>query len=205
MKLNEMLQNKKRQFQKAVKQGGFTLIEMMVVMVILGILYKLIAPSIIGSTDGATALQLPDAAGKIATNLSMVSQQCGTSTTVTGNVLPAAGKTLSDVLFGGSANVAAAYTNCYTQSRVLPLAEIGAATATAGVYAVAGFNVSLAGGGTAPLGITFAGVPDALVLIVAQKYTPTLTALAASDSTSPVVRYGTATAGARDITILKQI
>lgn len=191
--------------KKCQLQRGFTLIEMAVVLVILGILISIAAPGVLGSKDGATALQIPDAASKIATNLSLISQNCGLPTSVTGNALPDTGKSLSDVLFGGGANVAATYTNCFTQSKVLPLAEIGLPTATAGVYSVGGYNVSLAGGGTSPLSITFAAVPDAIVLRIAQQYNPTLAALAASDTTSPVVQYGTATAGARDVTILKNI
>jgi hypothetical protein len=41
--------------------------------------------------------------------------------------------------------------------------------------------------------------------MMAQKYSPGLTALAASDAASPVVQYGTVTAGTRTVTVLRQV
>lgn len=186
-------------------QRGFTLIELVVVVVIIGILISIVSPNVIGSKDGANSQLMLKSATNIGENWSLLNQACGTSTAITASPIPAAGKTVSDVLFGGSANVAAAYTNCYSQSKILALAEISQPGASAGVYNVGGYAVTLAGGGTAALQIGYLLVPDSLTLLMAQKYNPTLAALAASDVASAVVQYSTVTTGTRTVTVFKQI
>lgn len=186
-------------------QRGFTLVELVVVVAIVGLLITIFAPNVLKSQDGAKSQMMLKAASSIGENWALINQTCGTSTAISGSPLPDTGKTVSDVLFGGVSNVAAAYQNCFTQSKVLALAEIGQPTASAGVYAVGGYNVTLAGGGTAALQVQYAPVPDSLVLLMAQKYNPSLSALAASDTSSAVVQYSTATAGTRTVTVFKQI
>jgi len=184
---------------------GFTLIELVIVVAIVGVLISIIAPNLIGSKDGANAQLMLKTSQSVAQNWSLINQACGTSSAVSGSVLPAATKTVSDVIFTGSANVAAAYATCYAQSKVMALAEVSQPGASAGTYNVAGYAVSLSGGGSSTLQVQYAAVPDSLVLLMAQKYNPTLATLAASDATSPVLQYGTATGGVRTVTILRPI
>lgn len=187
------------------KYCGFTLIELIVVVAILGVIISMFAPTVSNSKDGANSQFLLKVPGNINENWSLINQSCGTSTIITGSVIPAAGKTVSDVIFGGVANVAATYTNCYMQAKVLPLTEVGQPSGSAGVYNVADYAVTLAGGGTSPLQVGYLLVPDSLVLLMAQKYNKSLAALAASDLASPVLQYSTVTAGTRTVTIFKQI
>jgi len=187
------------------RQHGFTLIELVVVVAIIGILISIVIPNVISTQDGAKAQLMLKTSSSISANWSLINQSCGTSTAVTSSPIPASGKTVSDVLFGGVANVDAAYKNCYSQSKVLSLAEVAQASATAGVYNVGGFSVTLSGGGTVPLQIGFLLVPDNLTLLMAQKFNPTLAALAASDTGSSVLQYSTETSGTRTVTVFKQI
>lgn len=187
-----------------IAQRGFTLVELTVVVVIIGILSAVLVPVLKGTSDPAKATGYIKAADGVNQVLTTIAQSCNVSTTVASNPLPdsTASRTLSDVIFGGSSYVASDYTTCYNQSGAKPLTEISK-NVSAGVYSVQGSTVSLAGGGTAPLQVTFADVKDEIVLLMVQKF-QTVTSLAASDTSHPVIRYGTATDNRRSVTLLKQ-
>ena len=187
------------------KSKGFTLIELIVVVVILGVLAGLGITAAKGKSEPAKAAALLTAANEIATSMTLAASNCNVSTQVASNVLPdsANSRTLSDVLIGGKTMVATAYQSCFDQV-VKPLSE-RSQVVSAGVYSFEGYTMSLAGGGTNPLDVTFAAVPDTIVLILAQKYNPSLTTLAAQDNTSLAIRYGSATNGARDVTFRKNL
>ena len=195
---------KTRNFKTYV-QRGFTLLELVVVVAVVGVLISIFAPNLVSSKEGANAQLLLRVPSQMAQNWMLINQACGTSSAVSGSPLTNTGKTVSDILFGGSANVAAAYTNCYAQSKVLPLTEVAQPSGSSGIYNVGGYTVTLTGGGTSPLSIAYATVPDSLALLMAQKYNPTLATLAASDNTSAVLQYSTATAGTRTVSVLKAI
>ncbi len=179
-------------------QRGFTLIELVVVVAILGVIIMIVAPGITGSRDGANAQLMVRAANSIAQNWQMINQQCGTNSAVAGNPVG----DIEDVIFAGT-GINPTYQPCYTQSRVLPLTEISLGGSS--TYTIANYPVTLAGGGTVPLTVTFANVPDMLVLSIVQRYDNTVDSLnAAGISTGPYT-YGTPSGGARSITINKRI
>jgi len=193
-----------KNFLRRSVQRGFTLLELVIVVAIIGVLIALVAPNVTGSKDGANAQLLTKTAQDIANNWMLIAQSCGTTTDAAASPVMATGKTVADVIFGGVANVAAAYTTCYNQSKVLPMVDVGQPVSGGG-WKVAGYTTTITGGGTQSLQIKYSGVPDALVLLMAQKYNPSLSALAASDTTSPVVQYSTATNGVRDVTVLRMV
>ena len=188
-----------------VRQRGFTLLELVVVVAVVSVLISIFAPNLVSSKEGANAQMMLKVPRQVADSWSLINQACNTPTAISSSPIPEASKTVSDVLFGGVANVAAAYSTCYSLAKVIPLADVGQPSGTAGVYSVAGYQMTLAGGGTSPLSVAYASVPDSLALVMAQKYNPSLSALAPSDTTSAALQYSTAAAGTRTVTLLKQI
>jgi prepilin-type N-terminal cleavage/methylation domain-containing protein len=197
----------KLNFRKFItaSQRGFTLIELVVVVAILGVLIAIVAPNVIGTKDGANAQLLIKTAQNVSTNWSLIAQSCGTTTTVASNPLPDATKTPADVIFKGASEVHATYKNCYSQSKVLALTEVAQPGAAAGTYNIAGYAVDIVGGGTSPLEITYNGVPENLILLIAQKYNPQQTALVPTGETIGGVMKYSAVSGTANVTIIKQI
>ena len=198
----------KKKFQKitAAAQRGFTLIELVVVVAILGVLIAIVAPNVIGTKDGANAQLLIKTAQNISTNWSLLNQSCGTSSAISGHPLNDGTNTLEDVIFTGPTKVNSTYENCYKQSKILALTEV-AQPGAAGKYNVAGYAVSFAGGGNAAMEITYAKVPENVILLIAQKYDPNFKAsdlVSAGGTIGGAIKYG-AISGTGDLTFLKQI
>lgn len=194
-------------------QKGMTLIELAIVGLFLGLLALFAVSQFSGSaTDSTKALGLYEASGKIADNWSVIAQSCGTSTEIVTSAItttPTAARNLSLVL--GNVTPDAAFTQCYAASGVRPLS--GLTTGGAGVEQVYGYAVSATNStvGTPHLRVTYAAVPENLVLALYNKYSSVAAAKtaatlpAAVDITDPQIQFSAATAGTRVLTILRPL
>lgn len=189
----------------AAKQRGFTLIELLVVVAVLGILATFaVRKSNDNAKAGVKAMALYDTAESLTQQWSSINSQCGTPTAITGSAIPAAGKTVLDVLLKGRSYVAAAYQPCYDSSGVMALSGVG--QGADGAETIQGYAATLSGGGTSPISVAYATVGDTVTLPLVTKYGSGVTTLAASDAANAVVQYSTAAGdGTRTVTVFRPL
>lgn len=163
-------------------QSGFTLFELLIVLGIIGIIAMVTSPAMLGTKDGANATLIARMAENTINNWQIFCNEAGITTNVTSNPGPATGKAPEDVIFaGGTANVATAYQTAYTRSGIKPLSNMVSNNGTNWVInGTTNEIVSIAGGGTNPLTVQILNVPEEVVLLMAQKINPSITALTKS-------------------------
>ena len=190
-------------------QRGFTLVEILVVVAIIGILVWIYAPKMLGSTDNVKSLAYQDIAMSLANTFRIINQSCGTANMVSTSAVPAtpgAGGALQ-LLVDGS-NVNPLYASCYANTNALPMHE--SIQGSVGNYRLGNSLITLSDAvvnGRNVIAVQFAPVTDAVVLANYQRLSSRVGALnatalpAAADSTDPKIQFSAGGSGTRTMTI----
>lgn len=197
----------------AKKQSGFTMIELLVVIVILGALAIIASPMITEGQKTADTISYYDTATRMSTAWQFGTSKCQVSNRIgTSPVTTTASAANHLTLLVDGTGVAATYSGCWNSAKVEPLNRSGV-RGSAGAYTFNGATVTIANfvqGSTNRVATTFSDVEDNSVLELVQKYggqagAKALTALpAAADITDKSIQFGAGDAdGARSLTIIK--
>lgn len=160
--------------QKKRNQGGFTLIELAIVLVILGVIIYIVSNFVRGSSDPANATAIRAAAKNMANAIGYTSTNLGTGISATSNSLPASGLTMMDVLMVGDTAVNASYLNAFKQLKMRPLeGDYKVITrpsgSTPGTYQLINYPVTFVPCTTGKVCVQFQNVPSDTVAELALK------------------------------------
>ena len=167
------------------KQKGFTLIELMVVVAILGIIAVVVMSAMTGSTTPANAQAIRSSATELARAVGYLNVNLGTGLdTSTSSVLTGTSDDLMDVLVKGSSAVTSAYQTQYNQLNMRPLE--GKLVASGSSYKLGNYTVAFTTA-SCPSGrvcVTYTPVEDEVVQSLAQKLGETYATTANTTGTS---------------------
>ena len=166
------MRNKANRVARAAQQG-FTLIEMVVVVAVIGVLIALIAPTLSGSRDGATAKLMASTAQQAASSLGLLTTTAGIDPNASLSST-ATSATLGTILFGGKAGLNSTYHPAWDQAGLLPITAASPDTtncSTTGSYKVGPSCVAVSANATQAI-ITYSNVPTNIIKRLYQQIDP---------------------------------
>lgn len=190
---------------------GFTLIELMVVVVILGILMSIVLPSALSGSSEAKALQKMRIVDTLKTCIVNAHSRLGWGANVLANPNYESGNDALDVCVGGDVAIIAEQQDNFNRVNVSGLTDMlqiitQPASGTKGVYQVGSSVVSLADPQTpGQLSVVFENTEDADVCELLAKQEGTGTCDLTSADTTGVVRHTASVGGVSDLTITRKL
>jgi prepilin-type N-terminal cleavage/methylation domain-containing protein len=195
----------KMQQTKKHRQGGFTLIELMIVIAVVGVLIVIGVNAFRGSSDGANALAINGASKQLAKGVGYMHVQMGTGLNAMSNPILGSGMTMMDVLMVGSDAVNSTYKTRFEQINMRPMegdfrVQTRASGSTPGVYQVLDYTVGFVACATGKICLQYANVPSETVAELAKRAGISNFAAATGVSTGPL-RYTPASNGFHTVTV----
>ncbi|CRN72501.1 hypothetical protein AX279_18330 [Pseudomonas sp. J237] len=186
-------------------QGGFTLIELMIVIAVVGVLIVIGVNAFRGSSDGANALAINGASKQLAKGVGYMHVQMGTGLSAIGNPVLASGMTMMDVLMVGSSAVNTTYRTRFEQINMRPMegdfrVVTRASGSTPGVYQVLDYTVSFVTCATGKLCLQYTNVPSETVAELAKRAGINNFVASTAVSSGPL-RYTAASNGFHTVTV----
>lgn len=166
---------------------GFTIFEMAIVLVVLGIVAVVVAPSIVSSSTNAKATEVQKLADDAADQWFYLTAQAGTGSAIS-SIQPFFSQATPNlyangVVFLGRAYVDPAYVGAYDRGNVVPLNRVVNYDGTNFyVISLPGSTVNLSGGGNSPLLVSFTNIPAEIVLNLVQRVNPQATLVTGADT-----------------------
>lgn len=190
---------------KAAVQRGFTLIELIIVVAILGIIIAITVNAVRGTSDAANAQAISGSAKQFAKAIGYLHVQMGSGIDPINSALPSSGLGMLDVLMIGEDAVNTTYRDRYKQISMRPLEGdfrvVNRPTgSTPGVYQVLTYPVSFAACSLGKICVQYANVPSETVAELATK-AGLGTFSAATAVTTGALRYTAAVSGFHTVTV----
>jgi prepilin-type N-terminal cleavage/methylation domain-containing protein len=190
---------------------GFTLIEVMIVILIIGLLGAFVAPSLFGYVENATATTMGESVKRINAEIQNLTMTHRVARCASGNPLANTNNTMLDVIYHGTPFVATAYQARFGSSPFSVFKSLysettaAASGSSAGVYQIEGSTLSIVACASIFSsnynGYQLTNVSSDVVRAMLTKALPAATFSAGVALTTGVFRYTAAVAGMHTVTI----